>query len=442
MKKFLKSNWILLVILLLAAFFRFWQINTLPGGLFPDEAANGLDIISMAHGQIQPFYERGNGREALFFYFEGLSTWLFGKGVWQFHIVSAAFGFFAVLGVYLLAKRLLGKNVALMSAFLMAVSAYPVDVTRTAFRANMVPLLSTLTLLFLVKCYQAATAKEKYWSAGLAGMCFALGFYTYPSFRMMLPLILGFGILIVVGLRHRFRQLVADYTRYKLVFLASFLVFISWLASYFIAHPDSFVGRSGQVSIFNINLNHGDLFGTFFSVFKATVLAFFTHGDLNWRHNISGFPFLPPMVSPLFAAAWIIFTIAIVRLLWQVWKKQLDATTVYQALIATWFWFMLAPEVSTAEGIPHGLRLTGTIAPLFIMSGYGFQWLWRRIRHWSFLTHYRYYFLGIFAATLIIYNFNLYFTVAANSPDYYYAFRSDLTAVSDYLTRRADGAHI
>ena len=54
--------------MILAISFRFYQIAAMPGGLFPDEAANGLDINSMQQGDLQPFYERGNGREALFFY--------------------------------------------------------------------------------------------------------------------------------------------------------------------------------------------------------------------------------------------------------------------------------------------------------------------------------------------------------------------------------------
>src|SRR5438477_5603029 len=92
MKKFLKDNWVLLMILALAIFFRYWQITTMPAGLFPDEAANGLDINNIFHGQIQPFYERGNGREALFFYFLAASVALFGRGPWQHHIISAGFG--------------------------------------------------------------------------------------------------------------------------------------------------------------------------------------------------------------------------------------------------------------------------------------------------------------------------------------------------------------
>src|SRR5690349_20517729 len=101
-----KQKLFLIGILLLAIFFRFYQIKAMPGGLFPDEAANGLDINSMQQGQLQPFYERGNGREALFFYMLWGSVELFGKGPWQHHIVSALVGTLAVLGCFLVAREL------------------------------------------------------------------------------------------------------------------------------------------------------------------------------------------------------------------------------------------------------------------------------------------------------------------------------------------------
>src|SRR3989338_2240723 len=105
MSKFLKAHYILISIVAIAAFFRFWQINSLPGGLFPDEAANGLDINLIFQGHIQPFFERGNGREALFFYFLAIPVSLFGRGVWQHHIISAGFGLAATILTYFLAKR-------------------------------------------------------------------------------------------------------------------------------------------------------------------------------------------------------------------------------------------------------------------------------------------------------------------------------------------------
>src|SRR3954471_13275928 len=115
MAKFIKSNWILIAVLLLAIFFRFYEIKTFPNGLFPDEAANGLDINSIFQGRIQPFYERGNGREALFFYMLAASVAIFGRGPWQHHIVTGVVGVAEILATYFLVKRMFGKNVALLA---------------------------------------------------------------------------------------------------------------------------------------------------------------------------------------------------------------------------------------------------------------------------------------------------------------------------------------
>jgi len=129
-----KQKFLLAGVILLAIFFRYYQIMYMPGGLFPDEAANGLDINSMQSGQLQPFYERGNGREALFFYLLWGSISLFGKIPWAHHIVSALIGVLSVLVCFLVTRRLFtfkvmaddkpgqnkAFNIGLLASFLMA----------------------------------------------------------------------------------------------------------------------------------------------------------------------------------------------------------------------------------------------------------------------------------------------------------------------------------
>ncbi len=432
----LKSNWVLVAILFLALFFRVYQINHFPGGLFPDEAANGIDINSMSHGQIQPFYERGNGREALFFYFEALSVWIFGLGVWQFHIVSALFGFASVVALYFLAKRMFNQRVALLATFFFAVSSYASLVTRTAFRATAVPFFSIMTILFLVKFFQETDERKKYISAALSGAFFALGFYTYTSYRMMLPLVFGFLVLLYIANRSQTRELFKIYTKYKIVFAAAFLIAISWLALWFIQHPGDFLGRANGVSVFNKDLNGGDLIGTVILVAKKTILSFFTKGDLNWRQNVAGYPFLSPFISPFFGAMLILFTVSMFRVLKQAWTQKVEPQIWYQGLLATWAWFMMVPEAATAEGIPHGLRLIGIIPPMFIITAWGVNWTWEKLRQYSAFDKYKTYFAAVFLVSLFVYNYNLYFAVAVNSPGYYYAYRSDLTDVSNYLNQR------
>ncbi|HEX5429686.1 MAG TPA: glycosyltransferase family 39 protein [Patescibacteria group bacterium] len=442
MAKFIKDHWILVVILLLAIFLRFWHIATFPNGLFPDEAANGLDVNSILHGHLQPFYPRGNGREALYFYLLAASVAVFGRGPWQHHIVSGGVGVLEVFATYFLVKRMFGKNVALLASFFMACSSYMLMLNRNGFRANLIPLFTTLTFLFAVKFFQTPEFRtgSRAISAFLSGIFFGLGFYTYISYRMMIPLAVGMGFLLMLANRAHMRETIRRYMTPKIIFGTGFIIAFAWIGIYFVQHPDSFVGRAGQVSIFNQQLNNGDVVGTFVTVVKKTMLSFFTQGDLNWRQNVSGYPFLSPFISPFFAISLIWFTIMFFKFLWDVWRQNLHERTVYQALVAVWFWFMIVPEITTAEGIPHGLRIIGVIPPIFILSAWSLHKFWIWLKQYVINRPGRVAFAVVFLGAIFYYNFYAVFTVAANSPDDYYAYRSDLTDVSNYLNARNDKA--
>ncbi|MDP3741071.1 MAG: glycosyltransferase family 39 protein [bacterium] len=434
MPSFLKSNYQIILIILLAVFCRFWQIGSLPAGLFPDEAANGLDVNSILKGDLQPFYERGNGREALFFYALALSVAIFGRSPFSHHIVSAAFGVLIVLTTYFLTKRLFGKNVALLASFLLAVSSFAVTISRTAFRANTLPLFATLTLLFIVKFVQSRGQRQKLASALCSGLFFGLGFYTYISSRMMVALALFVIVIVLVNYRDKMKNLLLANKKYLSSFIGAFAVAISWIGFYFFKHPEALFARVGHVSIFSKDLNHGDALGTFIEVFKKTLLSFFTEGDLNWRHNVSGFPFLPPIVAPFFAVALAIFSLAIFVVIYQALRKKIKPKVFYLALVGVWFWLMTVPEITTAEGIPHGLRLIGVIPAMFIMPAWAMHEFWVRLKAKTRIgKSSKLAYAAIVLSAIFVYNFSLYFGVAARSPDYYYAFRSDLTRVSEYI---------
>lgn len=471
----------------------------MPGGLFPDEAANGLDINLMQSGHLQPFYERGNGREALFFYMEWASTAIFGKGQWQMHVTSALIGVLSVLMVYLVSYRLFlldagppstdylddeyrrkksrAVNVALLASFLMAVSTWHVVLSRTALRANLTPLLGALTLYFLLRVYQAASQKSKIWFGLLTGLAFALGFYTYIAFRIMAPILFMIIVwpMLAAIMRREFWKTINVYKKAFIGFFAAFLLSVSWIAVYFYHNFDFFIGRSGQVSIFNQSLytvnglqlvNKPPLLvvlSVFWEVTKTAVMGFFTHGDLNWRQNISGFPLLSPLISPFFGVGLAVICVLGV---WYFFAPNKRASYWKYFLLTGWFWGMMLPELATAEGIPHGLRSAGAIAPVFIIAAWGLfefaglvyklhkrLWqrsLWRagdpawikdaaltppgmRIVNLSLKI-----LVVCFSLALILQTYFLYFVYAANSPEYFYSFRADLTPVSQYLVDHCD----
>ncbi len=438
----------------------------MPGGLFPDEAANGLDVDLITKGDVQPFYERGNGREALYFYMLWPVVTLFGKGPWQHHSVSAIIGVLSVFVSFLAAKRLFlvgvekvsdfvknrAINIALLAAFLMAVSTWHIVLSRTAFRAILIPLFVSLTFYLLLKTYQSVGLKKQLIFSFLTGATFALGFYTYIAYRILVP-ILGVLILwpLLASLKEKLlRFQIKKYWKATALFLVAFFIFFYPLGKYFIDHPGSFVGRSGQVSVFNKELNNGNLIGTAAEVGRLSVVAYFTNGDLNWRHNISGLPFLPGFVSPFFGIALIVITFLAV---WYLFAPSKRKSFWKYALLAGWFWGMLLPVVTTAEGIPHGLRSIGTIPVVFIIAALGLYKFGELvlILHKRIWGHYSVNVLRkriadfglktvfvVFIISSILYSYSWYFVYAKNSPSNFYSFRSDLTAVSDYLISRCD----
>ena len=150
------TKYLLILIVIIAAFLRLYNIippvGGLPPGLYPDEAMNGnnaLEAISTRDYKV--FYPENNGREGLFINIQALSIFLFENFPWALRIVSAIFGILTVLGIYFLAKEIFNKNIALLSAFLLATSFWHINFSRIGFRAIMAPFFLTWGIYFLLK---------------------------------------------------------------------------------------------------------------------------------------------------------------------------------------------------------------------------------------------------------------------------------------------------
>jgi len=431
----------LLLILVIAGFFRLWQLGSIPPGLHPDQAANGLDALLILDGHNSPFFERGQGREALYLYLLAGSIGLFGVGIWQTHLVSALIGILTVIFTWFLAKKLFNRRVAFFAAFFLAGSAWHITLSRTGFRAILIPLLSTLFFYFAYLTLKETSKKKRIIFAVLSGISFGLGFYTYISFRMM-PAIVGF-LMVVILLTNR--RIYKYFWKEIIISFFSAILTLLPLIIYFLKNPASFVGRSGAVSIFNPELNQGNLIGTFWEVLKKTFWMFFTDGDLNWRHNVSGFSVLDPLVSSLFLIGFFISLLIIIQrftpleVVGQGEKNKIDNGYFKYLFLIILFLGMLVPEVLSAEGIPHSLRAIGVIPAVFFFPAISINFFWEKIN--PFLKNrnnkiFLGFILGIALIAILFYNYNLYFGISANSSGFYYAYRGDLTTVSNYLNER------
>jgi len=232
-----KAIFLLLIILIIAVFFRFWKISQIPPGLYPDEAMNGNNALeAIKNGNFKIFYPENNGREGLFINIQAIFLKflmpLFNGDPkpWMLRIVSALFGLLTVLGVYLLAKELFGQNpqseslnseqtknsnpnskqfgiwsfkkwdlfrnsgleirisrssaIALLSSFFIAVSFWHINFSRIGFRAILVPFFLVWSFWLVIRAFN----QKNIWLGILAGLFFGLGFHTYIAYRFS-PLI-------------------------------------------------------------------------------------------------------------------------------------------------------------------------------------------------------------------------------------------------------------
>src|SRR3989338_5566858 len=118
---------ILVLILLLAGFLRFYQLTTTPPGLYPDEAMNGnnaLEALSKCQNiemlkcfdGFKVYYPENNVREGLFINIQAFFLKFFGLNEpWVLRLPSAIFGTLTVLGIFFLARELFSTQIGLLS---------------------------------------------------------------------------------------------------------------------------------------------------------------------------------------------------------------------------------------------------------------------------------------------------------------------------------------
>ncbi len=199
MKIKLKKYWLLIVILVLAAFLRFYKLGTYPA-LNADEAAIGYNAYSLIqtgkdeHGNPWPihFQSFNDYKPGLFFYFVLPLVKVLGLTELAVRIPGALLGVGTVLLIYFLAKELFTKNrlLPILAAFLLAISPWHIHYSRGGWEVNVATFFITLGVLFFIK----AIKNKRYFVVSV--ISFVASLYTYHAARVVVPL-LGLGLVVI-----------------------------------------------------------------------------------------------------------------------------------------------------------------------------------------------------------------------------------------------------
>src|SRR5512139_4254681 len=93
--------WLLVLTLLIAAFLRLWQLDTLPPGLHYDEAADTIIAQQIARGESAPIFVAAyTGKEVLFFYWAAAWMKLIGPSLFAMRLAAALLGVLTVAVTY------------------------------------------------------------------------------------------------------------------------------------------------------------------------------------------------------------------------------------------------------------------------------------------------------------------------------------------------------
>lgn len=366
---------IVLLILVIAGFFRFYRITSIPPGLYPDEAMNGNNAIqALETNHYKVFYPENNGREGLFINLQAQSLRFFGNKPWALRIVSGIFGVLTVWGTYFLATRLFNWQIGAFSSFFLAISFWHTLFSRIGFRAIMAPFFMVWGLYFLWR--GLSSSKFRYFA--VSGIFWGLGFYTYIAFRAM-PLVL------ILTLLTYWATIKKDFSRHKYLYtrnqiirgLALFLIVVILVALpigvYFYIHSADFFGRTAQVSIFT----SGAILKTLAGNILKTLGMFNFAGDYNWRHNLSGQPELIWPVGILFIVGFLRSWIRLFKNL----VKHGHLSTIHVMLLS-WFLVGLLPVILSNEGLPHALRAILVAPVVFIFAGESLWWFYNTMAGW------------------------------------------------------------
>jgi 4-amino-4-deoxy-L-arabinose transferase-like glycosyltransferase len=306
---------LLLAVLVLAAWFRLYRLDSVPPGLTHDEASNGYDAAGVLDGIRPIYFSVGYGHEPLYPYSVALSMALFGPTDMALRLTTVGWGMALILLSYGLSRRLFGPVSALLAAVWMASSFWPVMTSRIGLRAITLGATFTASALCFWLAFpwldgQNPTSHRRWmWWALFSGLFLGVSIYTYMASRAMPAVYLLFSVYLLthpqLGVRRS--SLNPNSTQrwlgFVILFLAAALV-AAPLIRFLIANP-GIEQRIAQLGVPLEQAAQGDVGPIWRNISKA-ILAFSFQGDPMWRYNIAGRPLLDPASSVFFYAGILI----------------------------------------------------------------------------------------------------------------------------------------
>lgn len=396
-----------------AAWLRFHALDIAPPSLYHDESIYGVLGAYVYHGNRDIYFGE---REGLYMYLLAAGMRLLGHDVLTLRIVSATLGTATIPALYLLARLMFGRQVAILAASGLAASYWHVSLSRTVFRAMTLPLFETVAFAALWGALRMRAPLARFPLVAVAGAALGLTLYTYIAARLVPAVVLVFALSEVL-LRRAGR---AAWLGAPVYAASAGLVF--WpLGVFMLEKPAMFLGRMEEVAVGAA----GSGLALYVDNLGKVAGMFFLAGDQNWRHNLAG----KPVFDPAFAVAFLL-GLGLCLHRWRAPECR---------FLLIWAPAMLVPTLAAVDA-PHFLRADGVLPALYLLSALGFSWLFERAaaafpwvaarRPGTFLA-----FTALLLLAPAVSTARTYFDDWLRRPETYYAFDGPHGSAADYLAR-------
>jgi 4-amino-4-deoxy-L-arabinose transferase-like glycosyltransferase len=397
------------LILALAAFMRFFRLDSAPFGTWNDEAYIGMTARNiLSDPSYRPIYVTGYDHPLHFYGLVALAFKFFGDSTIAIRLITSLFGLATVGVAFFIGRETLGNRFGLFFAFFFAISRWHITFSRFGVYTITMPFFEMLTIWLLLRARRTNQIHDFLW----AGLAFGYGLNFYVGIRLFVPVMLLYiAFWLIAALRRPTTSEPTSTPSWPILLsgLAA-LSLAAWFAvaptaQFALTHPDIFWGRTNAVSIFS-NRDESDLTKALYSNTLKHLLMFNYAGDANGRHNLSGEPMLDPLTGVLFVLGFVLVCIRIRK-------------PAYSLFLMLFVFNILGGILSVDFEAPQSNRALGTISAALFFAAVSAETLWRKSDQYRssssirrlFLTLVAFYFVGF----IIYYNASTYFIRQVNS---------------------------
>lgn len=429
MNRFLKAKSFLVIILILAAFLRLWNIVNVPPSASLDEASieyNAYSVLKTGgdeYGEFPLISQRGydDWRRSTYLFLVVPFVGLSGLNIVSVRLPAIILSILTVWATYHIALLLFSKpsefssNFALFTSFLLAISPWHIYISRLGHESNACLSFLVFGILFFLQ-----GIRSNRWTLILISIIFfTFSMISYYSGQVFIPLFLV-GLILIF--RKNIISILKSDKKIIIVFLALLIILIPIFWTIF--SPKALIRFQGtstfkpeahlemfakEVKLRNEAVKKHDIVGILvynrhlFPV-KVLIQGYVSHFNPQWLFmNSSGESFKAPNMGLLYM--WQIPFIAI-GIIGLIFSRFLDGKS--KKLIILWF-FLGSLPAAIATQVPHAMRSYNILPAWQIFTAFGLVYFFLILKKFNVLILVTFLFLVLVSLVTFYKNYFIIF---------------------------------